>query len=217
MLGFRIGAVVLVAVLAAGGAIVVAARGADQPVPRLVAPATPRPSPSGSTTLSPFEPVPGTSPGSGAATLHALNHAAPTPPGSGAPPAAPPSRALPAVQANLQLQATDQARAAAGLAPLTWSSCLAAVAAAHADQMANAGAIYHGDGVQRDLACGPGPERSGENVGEAPGGIDDQQIFDAFMASPDHRDNILGPYRFFAAAWVIGADGKGYVSVEFLG
>jgi uncharacterized protein YkwD len=115
---------------------------------------------------------------------------------------------------STQQQLTNQARGAAGLAPLTWNACLAGVAARHAMEMAAAGRIFHGDGVNRDLACGLGSHQAGENVGETSGGVDDQRIFDAFMKSQGHRANILGPYRYVATAWAIGAGGTGYVSVE---
>jgi uncharacterized protein YkwD len=35
------------------------------------------------------------------------------------------------------------------------------------------------------------------------------------MGSAGHKDNILGPYRYIGTAWVTGADGAGYLSVEF--
>ena len=81
--------------------------------------------------------------------------------------------------------------------------------------MALAGHIYHGDGVQRDLQCGLGSNRAGENVGMTSPGIDDNRIFAGFMASAGHKANILGPYRYIGTAWVTGSDGAGYVSVEF--
>ncbi len=116
-----------------------------------------------------------------------------------------------------QQQLTNQARAAAGLRPLAWSTCLAGVASSHALEMANAGRIFHGDGVDRDLECGLDATRSGENVGDVSTGVDDQRIFNAFMQSPDHRANILGQYRFIGTAWVVAVNGTGYLSVEFAG
>jgi uncharacterized protein YkwD len=192
-------------------------RDRDPRVPRIAAPAAPSPGPSTSaaTIVSVFEPAgAGVSRAATPATLHALPTVSPPAP---VPPPSPPASNPPGTQVDVELALTNQARAAAALAPLVWSACLQAMAVQHAHEMANAGRIYHGDGVQRDLACGTPPARSGENVGETPGGVNDQQIFDAFMASSGHRDNILGGYRFFAAAWVVGADGNGYVSVEFLG
>jgi uncharacterized protein YkwD len=124
---------------------------------------------------------------------------------------------IPKPDGTAQAALTNAARAAVGLPPLTWSPCLAGVASLHASEMVNAGLIYHGDGVNRDLGCGLGSTRSGENVGEVSTGPDDRVIFDAFMRSPGHRDNILGPFRYIGVAWMVGADGTGYVSVEFAG
>jgi uncharacterized protein YkwD len=113
-----------------------------------------------------------------------------------------------------QQELTNQARAAAGLKPLGWDPCLAGVAARHAAEMASAGRIFHGQGVDQDLACALGTHRAGENVGETSGGADDQRIFTAFMNSSGHRANILGQYRFMATAWVV-VGRTGYISVEF--
>jgi uncharacterized protein YkwD len=118
---------------------------------------------------------------------------------------------------SLQQQLTNQARAGAGLPALQWNACLAGVAQRHAAEMAQAGHIYHGDGVQQDLGCGQGYSRAGENVGMTSPGIDDNRIFAGFMNSPGHKANIMGAYRYIGTAWVLGADGAGYVSVEFAG
>jgi uncharacterized protein YkwD len=132
--------------------------------------------------------------------------------------AAAPAPPAPASAAgSLQQQLTNQARAGAGLAPLQWNACLAGVAQRHAVEMAQAGHIYHGDGVQQDLGCGQGYMRAGENVGMTSPGIDDNRIFAGFMNSPGHKANIMGAYRYIGTAWVLGADGAGYVSVEFAG
>jgi uncharacterized protein YkwD len=105
-------------------------------------------------------------------------------------------------------------RAAHGLAPLTWSSCLYNVALTNARRMAAQEYISHTNGVYSDLACGIG-HRSAENVGFWSAGIDDVAINNLFMASADHRANILGPYHYVATAWAIGANGYGYIAVEF--
>jgi uncharacterized protein YkwD len=139
----------------------------------------------------------------------------PTPPPQAARPVSTPLPTVAVAAGSRQQELTNQARAAAGLAPLQWNSCLAGVAQLHATEMAQAGHIYHGDGVQRDLRCGLGSNRSGENVGMTSPGIDDNRIFAGFMGSAGHKANILGPYRYIGTAWVTGAGGTGYVSVEF--
>jgi uncharacterized protein YkwD len=35
------------------------------------------------------------------------------------------------------------------------------------------------------------------------------------MNSPEHRANILGPYRYVATAWVVASNGTAYIAVEF--
>ena len=108
----------------------------------------------------------------------------------------------------------NQDRAAAGLGPLTWNSCLASIAAASAARMAAQGYISHAGGANQDLGCRLG-NQAGENVGFWALGINDAQLNSMFMASPDHRANIMGPYHFVATAWAVGANGTGYLAVEF--
>ena len=144
----------------------------------------------------------------------------PTQPGAAAaanPPTSAPAPPSSSGSSSVQQQLTNQARAGAGLAPLLWNACLAGVAQRHAAEMAQAGHIYHGDGVQQDLGCGQGFGRAGENVGMTSPGIDDNRIFAGFMNSPGHKANIMGAYRYIGTAWVLGSDGAGYVSVEFAG
>jgi uncharacterized protein YkwD len=105
-------------------------------------------------------------------------------------------------------------RLAAGLPPLAASSCLTAIAAQNAQRMAGQGYISHADGVYRDLGCGLGG-RSGENVAYWTGGINDSEANRLFMASPDHRENILGPFRYVGVAWVVAPNGTGYIAEEF--
>ena len=59
-------------------------------------------------------------------------------------------------------------------------------------------------------------EHAGENIGWYSAGINDTWANNAFMASPDHRANILSPYyHYVATSWVKGANGYGYIAVEF--
>jgi uncharacterized protein YkwD len=130
-----------------------------------------------------------------------------------------PKVSTPSRPASIVVKTTQQAlinrdRAAYGLAPLTWSSCLYNVALSNARRMASQEYISHTNGVYSDLACGLG-HQSGENVGYWSAGVNDVAINNLFMASPDHKANILGPYHYVATAWVIGANGYGYIAVEF--
>ena len=105
-------------------------------------------------------------------------------------------------------------RAAAGRGPLTWNGCLLAVAVANVRRMAAQGYISHTNGAYADLGCGLGAQ-GGENVGWWSGGVNDAQLNSMFMASPDHRANIMGPYHYVATAWAVGANGYAYIAVEF--
>ncbi len=104
-------------------------------------------------------------------------------------------------------------RAAAALGPLQWSPCLASIAAANAARLAAQGFLSHANGVQLDLGCHLG-SRAGENIGWLSSGINDGAMNAMFMASPEHRANILGPYHFVGVAWAIGPTGA-YIAVEF--
>jgi uncharacterized protein YkwD len=108
----------------------------------------------------------------------------------------------------------NQDRAAAGLPPLTWSSCLASVAQQQASRMAAAGYMAHANGITEDLNCGLGGV-AGENLGYWTGGVNDVQLNSMFMASSEHRANILGNYRYVGTCWAVAPNGTAYLAVEF--
>jgi uncharacterized protein YkwD len=123
------------------------------------------------------------------------------------------------VAASIVIGSTQQAlinqdRARYGLRPLTWSSCLASVAISNAARMAGAERMWHANGVYSDLACHLG-NRTGENIGYWTGGVNDSRLNTMFMNSPEHKANILGPYRYVATAWRVAANGTAYIAVEF--
>jgi uncharacterized protein YkwD len=131
----------------------------------------------------------------------------------------PATASRPAVTAAIIVGSTQQAlinqdRARYGLRPLTWSPCLASVARSNAARMAAAERMWHANGVYSDLACRLG-NRSGENIGYWTGGVTDMRLNTMFMNSPDHKANILGPYRYIATAWKVAANGTAYIAVEF--
>jgi len=131
-----------------------------------------------------------------------------------APPAPRPARPPGVVTGSYQQTLINRDRAAAGLPPLTWSSCLAGVAQQQASRMAAGGTISHANGIAEDLACGLGGV-AGENLGNWTGGIDDVQLNSMFMASAEHRANILGSFRYVGTCWVLAPDGTAYLAVEF--
>jgi uncharacterized protein YkwD len=174
---------------------------ADDPSPanRVHAPLgyTPPPAPT---------PAPGQAPGAQASGSVA--------PVAGAPRRAP---APPAIVIGSYMQTLiNRDRAAAGLPPLTWSSCLASVAAANAVRLSRQGWVqpYHTNGPSLDLGCHLG-NQAGENVGYWTGGINDGQLNTMFMNSPEHRANILGPYHYVATAWAVASNGYAYIAEEF--
>jgi len=105
-------------------------------------------------------------------------------------------------------------RAAAGLPPLSWSGCLAGIASSWASYMARTGIFQHGPGVSQDFGCGLGSHQCGENIAWMTGGPSDSTANTMFMNSPEHRANILGPYRYVGTAWAT-ANGKAYMVEEF--
>ena len=142
-------------------------------------------------------------------------HHAPAP----APKAAPVTRsaaAPPITIGSYQQTLINKDRVAHGLRPLSWSSCLATIARSNAVRISYQGKnISHTNGPTRDLGCHLG-YHAGENIGWYSAGINDTWANNAFMASPDHRANILSPYyHYVATSWVKGANGYGYIAVEF--
>jgi uncharacterized protein YkwD len=136
------------------------------------------------------------------------------------PPAATPPRAPSSAPSILigsyQQRLINRDRAAYGLRPLTWSSCLSSVAVANAVRLSRQGWVppYHTNGPTLDLACHLG-NQAGENVGYWSAGVNDAQLNTMFMNSPEHRANILGPYRYVATAWAVAPNGAAYIAVEF--
>jgi len=92
------------------------------------------------------------------------------------------------------LALTDQARVAAGCAPLAVADPLVAAAIEHSGEMADAAALSHtGPGGStprtRLAALGVAPRLSAENV--AVGAFTPRSLVDAWLASPGHRRNLL--------------------------
>jgi hypothetical protein len=100
----------------------------------------------------------------------------------------------------------NQARAIEGLPPLADNPALAAVAQAQAVRMASAGILKHNPNLATDICCWTG---LGENVGYG-GSI---AILDsAFLASPEHRANMMGHYNQIGIGVVTDSHGLVWVS-----
>ena len=111
------------------------------------------------------------------------------------------------------LDAVNSSRAAAGLAPLTYSEELSALADLHSAQMASTGTIFH----STDLASSVGTvyanwTRVGENVGK---GSTVESIHSAMMASPAHKANILGDYNLIGIGVETNPGGVMFVTEIF--
>ena len=124
---------------------------------------------------------------------------------------------------------TNDARAAADLAELSISppnhEQLKSKARQHAQAMCDAGEIYHVSSLSEHYEPASGWTRLGENVGVV--GYDPNAstetkenavrvLFDAFMDSPGHRDNLLGDFTHqIVGEHVCTADNKLYVTHFF--
>jgi hypothetical protein len=130
----------------------------------------------------------------------------------------PASQPVLAASSDVSAQQTliNQDRAGSGLAPLSWSSCLAAVAVQNAERIMAQGYLSHTNGPTLDLACGQGATYGGENIAYISSGIDDAMANSMFMNSPPHRANILGPYQYVATAWSVAPNGYAFIAEEFL-
>ena len=107
---------------------------------------------------------------------------------------------------------TNSARAAHGLAALTVSSDLAAAARAQAGRMAASHTLAHTSNLTGTICCW---SAIGENVGEG-GSV--AVLQSAFMASPEHRANILSAaYSQVGIGVVADAQGTLWVSEIFRG
>lgn len=112
------------------------------------------------------------------------------------------------------LSKINASRAAAGLAPLQVDSGLRAHARNHTQDMIAADGIPHSSSEELIAAAGTGWEMLAENVGR---GNTPSSLHDAFMASPDHKKNIMGNYNYVGIGTAIGAhDGRLYVTVVFM-
>lgn len=115
-------------------------------------------------------------------------------------------------------QAIDQARAAAGRAPLDVDGRLVDIASAWTDEQVRRNTMAHNPAMEAEYAWGV--SRAGEIVGRStwPGASDEQmalRIVEAWMASGGHRAQILGDFTDLG----IGVGRRGdtlYATVDFV-
>jgi uncharacterized protein YkwD len=134
-------------------------------------------------------------------------------------PAQPAGAPLDAVAAaDAVFAATNEDRADAGLEPLVRDASLDSFAGEWSEQLADAGELAHRVGLGAATAEAFGPSGwtvTGENVGR---GSSPEAVTDAFLASPDHRVNLLDPdFDRVGVAVTVTADGELFVAVNFVG
>jgi len=102
-------------------------------------------------------------------------------------------------------------RAHNGLNPLTVDPAMSTVARGWADVVMGRGALSHNPDIVNLLP--EGWTRWGENVGFGPSPT---SLEAAFMASPEHRANILGPFSIVGVGVSVASDGTLWVAVDFV-
>jgi uncharacterized protein YkwD len=111
----------------------------------------------------------------------------------------------------------NNVRASHGLRTLRWNNALASGSESHSRDMASQGRIYHSSQSQIwhnvDSGCSSCTD-AGEVVGV---GKSVRQVFDAFMASSEHRTVILDPaFRYFGVG-IVYSRGSYWVTIQFAG
>jgi len=107
--------------------------------------------------------------------------------------------------------ALNQARAAVGVGPLTVNSQLTALARQHAQEMADAGHIYHASPISAGVTA---PwVKLGENVGTGPSV---PPIMTAFINSPAHYANIVDPAFTYVGVGVVWVGNQMYTTHRFM-
>lgn len=121
-----------------------------------------------------------------------------------------PSAGATATDDSTLVSKTNSARTQRGLSPYSVAGDLTAAARRHAAQMAAQRTIYHDPNLASSVCCW---SSLGDNVGVGP---DASSVHDAFMASTEHRDNILSAtFTQVGIGTARGGDGRLYVDEIF--
>lgn len=121
------------------------------------------------------------------------------------------------------LQAINRARVAHHLRPLVYDPTLARAARAHDEDMLRRGYFAHGAFMSRMLHFGVRGPFAGENLAWGTGSYGTPEgIVDAWLASPEHRANLLRPgFRRIGLSELtgtfLGAAGADVVTADFAG
>jgi uncharacterized protein YkwD len=87
----------------------------------------------------------------------------------------------------------------------------------HSVAMAHYGDLYHTSDPTEVYLRGVSWRNWGENVGDTGTGPDLEALQAAFMASPEHRANVLNPRFRRVAVGVVMRDGEAWVTLFFYG
>ena len=121
------------------------------------------------------------------------------------------------------LSAMNSVRAAHGLQPLRADARLARAARGHSSYMLRTGTFSHGAFARRIRQVGVRSPRIGENLAWSSGSLAAaKQIVSMWLASPEHRANLLSPgYRLVGVGALRGSfDGQSnalMVTTDFAG
>lgn len=130
----------------------------------------------------------------------------------------PPTTTVSSDQAGQVLALVNQARAAAGLGPLNLDGALNAAAQRHSADMAAHGFLGHtgsdgSDPGRRASEAGYGWSMIGENAAQR-WDVSAQGVFEQWMGSSGHRDNILrAEYTDMGLAYAAAANGAVYYTM----
>ena len=116
------------------------------------------------------------------------------------------------------LELVNAQRAKSGLASMAWQGQVAAAAQGHSADMAAMNRMTHtgsdgsnaGDRLHR---AGFTWQSWGENI--AVGFTSNEAVFAAWMASPDHRRQILGSFTYIGVGAVAAGNGTVYWTMDF--
>ena len=109
--------------------------------------------------------------------------------------------------------AIDVERTSRGLPPLVPDATISGEAQLWSGGMGLFGTLVHDHNFSAEIAAAdPGWRAAGENVGEGPS---PGSVEAAFMASPEHRANILGDYTHMGVGVFIDGSGIVWVTERF--
>ncbi|MEO8291828.1 MAG: CAP domain-containing protein [Actinomycetota bacterium] len=117
------------------------------------------------------------------------------------------------------LRLTNAAREQRGLHRLRLDASRSDTARKHSVSMGNDGGLFHTSDPVDTYLRGVRWYRWGENVGDTgvDWGSDLRELQNAFMASPEHRANVLEPGFRRLAVGVVRRDGEAWVTLFFYG